>query len=147
METLPSVPAGLTLPLTVNNETNHNGVITVITSFALFVVLGSLGIRIYSAYSRRVRQLDDLTFAATVVYLSVSTDLDPFEELVYWCYIDLDLCLGTDICRLCSDSLWLGEDKITDRRWGPTAAGEGMCPSPNITRLGNYVCSFFLGWI
>lgn len=83
METLPSVPAGLTLPLTVNNETNHNGVITVITSFALFVVLGSLGIRIYSAYSRRVRQLDDLTFAATVVYLSVSTDLDPFEELVY----------------------------------------------------------------
>ncbi|CAG8404812.1 unnamed protein product [Penicillium salamii] len=61
------VPSGLTPPLTVNNDTNHNGVITIITSFALFIVLGSLGIRVYSAYSRRVQQLDDLTFAATVI--------------------------------------------------------------------------------
>lgn len=62
-----SVPSGLTPPLTVNNGTNHNGVITIIASFALFMVIGSLGIRVYSAYSRRVKQLDDLTFATTVV--------------------------------------------------------------------------------
>ncbi|CAG8134183.1 unnamed protein product [Penicillium salamii] len=67
------VPSGLTPPLTVNNETNHNGVITIITSFALFIVLGSLGIRVYSAYSRRVQQLDDLSFAATVA--SYSADI------------------------------------------------------------------------
>ncbi|CAG8291532.1 unnamed protein product [Penicillium salamii] len=51
------VPSGLTPPLTVNNENNHNGVITII--------------RVYSAYSRRVQQLDDLTFAATVASYSV----------------------------------------------------------------------------
>ena len=73
MASLP-VPSGLTPPLTTNTETNHNGVITIITSFALSVVLGSLGIRMYSAYSRRVHQLDDLTFAATVVCLCVLTD-------------------------------------------------------------------------
>ncbi|KAJ5344702.1 hypothetical protein N7452_002706 [Penicillium brevicompactum] len=72
MASLP-VPSGLTPPLTSNNETNHNGVITIITSFALSMVLGSLGIRVYSAYSRRVHQLDDLTFAATVVCVGFLT--------------------------------------------------------------------------
>ncbi|KAJ5153648.1 uncharacterized protein N7500_009087 [Penicillium coprophilum] len=67
MATPPPVPFGLTPPLTVNNELNHNGVITVIASFSLFLVLSSLGIRVYSAYSRKSRQLDDLTFAVTVV--------------------------------------------------------------------------------
>jgi hypothetical protein len=80
METLFSGSSGLTPPLTVNNATNHNGVITVITSFALFVVLGSLGIRVYSAYSRRVRQLDDLTFAVTVVCLSIWADVGPLRR-------------------------------------------------------------------
>ncbi|CAG8919576.1 unnamed protein product [Penicillium salamii] len=70
------VPSGLTPPLTANNETNHNGVITIIASFALFIVLGSLGIRVYSAYSRRVQQLDDLSFAATVVCLGASYSAD-----------------------------------------------------------------------
>lgn len=67
MASLPQVPSGLTPPLTVDNDTSHNGIIAIIAAFALFLVLGSLGIRIYSAYNRRVRQLDDLTFAATVV--------------------------------------------------------------------------------
>ncbi|CAG8902648.1 unnamed protein product [Penicillium egyptiacum] len=66
MATPSPVPSSLSPPLTVDIEINHNGVITVIASFSLFLVLGSLGIRVYSAYSRRVRQLDDLTFAATV---------------------------------------------------------------------------------
>lgn len=68
-----SVPSGLEPPLTVNNGTNHNGVITIIASFALFMVIASLGIRVYSAYSRRVKQLDDLTFATTVVSVFVLT--------------------------------------------------------------------------
>ncbi|KAJ5844785.1 hypothetical protein N7534_008454 [Penicillium rubens] len=67
MATPSPVPSGLSPPLTVDTEINHNGVITVIASFSLFLVLGSLGIRVYSAYNRRVRQLDDLTFAATVI--------------------------------------------------------------------------------
>ncbi|CAG8046395.1 unnamed protein product [Penicillium nalgiovense] len=66
MATPSPVPSSLSPPLTVDTEINHNGVITIIASFSLFLVLGSLGIRVYSAYSRRVRQLDDLTFAATV---------------------------------------------------------------------------------
>ena len=80
MATPSPVPSGLSPPLTVDIEINHNGVITVIASFSLFLVLGSLGIRVYSAYNRRVRQLDDLTFAATVVCLSVSTNADPFRR-------------------------------------------------------------------
>ncbi|KAJ5781302.1 hypothetical protein N7457_006462 [Penicillium paradoxum] len=67
MATLSPVPSGLIPPLTVDNDLNHNGVITVIASFALFLVVGSLGIRVYSAYNRRVYQLDDATFAATVI--------------------------------------------------------------------------------
>ncbi|KAF4772184.1 hypothetical protein HAV15_004967 [Penicillium sp. str.  len=67
MSTPSPVPPGMSPPLTVDTETNHNGLITVIASFSLFLVLGSLGIRVHSAYSRRVRQLDDLTFAATVI--------------------------------------------------------------------------------
>ncbi|KAJ5425015.1 hypothetical protein N7465_000085 [Penicillium sp. CMV-2018d] len=67
MATPSPVPPGMTPPLTVDNKINHNGVITVIASFSLFLILGSLGIRVYSAYSRRVRQLDDLIFAAPVV--------------------------------------------------------------------------------
>ncbi|CAI7668942.1 unnamed protein product [Penicillium discolor] len=67
MATPSPVPPGMSPPLTVDTETNHNGVITVIASFSLFLVLGSLGIRVHSAYSRKVRQLDDLTFAATVI--------------------------------------------------------------------------------
>ncbi|KAJ5817381.1 hypothetical protein N7447_009614 [Penicillium robsamsonii] len=67
MPTPSLVPSGLTPPPTVNTELNHNGVITVITSFSLFLVLGSLGIRVYSAHSRKSRQLDDFTFAATVI--------------------------------------------------------------------------------
>ncbi|OQE36965.1 hypothetical protein PENCOP_c011G00675 [Penicillium coprophilum] len=67
MATPPPVPVGLTPPLTANNELNHNGVITVMTSFSLFLVLSSLGIRVYSAHSRKSRQLDDLTFAVTVI--------------------------------------------------------------------------------
>lgn len=82
MAAVSPVPSGLTPPLTVNNETNHNGFITVIASFALFLVLGSIGIRVYSAYSRRIQQLDDLTFAATVVCVSASTDMDPFRSLL-----------------------------------------------------------------
>lgn len=76
MATASPVPPGMTPPLTVDTETNHNGVITVIASFSLFLVLGSVGIRVHSAYSRRARQSDDLTFAATVVCLSVSTNAD-----------------------------------------------------------------------
>ncbi|KAJ5818993.1 hypothetical protein N7474_004584 [Penicillium riverlandense] len=63
-----SLPLVLSPPLTVDNDVNHNGVIMVITSFALFLVLGSLGIRVYSAYSRRARQMDDWAFAFTVVF-------------------------------------------------------------------------------
>ncbi|EKV06536.1 hypothetical protein PDIG_77330 [Penicillium digitatum PHI26] len=61
------VPSGMTPPLTVDTDINHNGLITVMASFSLFLVLGSLGIRVHSAYSRRARQWDDLTFLVTVI--------------------------------------------------------------------------------
>lgn len=63
----PSTPPGLTPPLTENNDENHSGLIAIIMSFAMFLVLGSLGIRIYSAYARRARGIDDRFFAFIVV--------------------------------------------------------------------------------
>ncbi|KAJ5189995.1 hypothetical protein N7491_007964, partial [Penicillium cf. griseofulvum] len=69
IKTPSSAQSGLTPPLTVNTELNHNGVITFIASVSLFLILGSLVIRVYSARSRKSRQLDDLTFAATILAL------------------------------------------------------------------------------
>lgn len=65
----PSAAPGTRLPLAAENSIDHAGLITIITSFTVFLVLGSLGIRIYSAYIRRTRQMDDWTFAGTAVCL------------------------------------------------------------------------------
>ncbi|KAJ5630327.1 uncharacterized protein N7484_010427 [Penicillium longicatenatum] len=62
-----STPPGMTPPLTVDNDENHSGLITIILSFAMFLVLGSLGIRVYSAYARHARGMDDFFFALIVV--------------------------------------------------------------------------------
>ncbi|KAJ5732415.1 hypothetical protein N7493_003896 [Penicillium malachiteum] len=62
-----STPPGMIPPLTVDNETNHSGLLAIITSFTIFLVLGSLGIRVYSAYSRHVRGKDDLFFGFIVI--------------------------------------------------------------------------------
>ncbi|KAJ5592034.1 uncharacterized protein N7459_002403 [Penicillium hispanicum] len=70
----PTMPAGFTPPLTVDNSINHNGLIAVLTAFSMFLVLGSLGIRVYSAYNRRARQLDDdWCFGLTVVFALAQT--------------------------------------------------------------------------
>ncbi|KAJ6014360.1 hypothetical protein N7540_008951 [Penicillium herquei] len=62
-----STPPGMIPPLTVDNDTNHSGLLAIITSFTTFLILGSLGIRAYSAYSRHVRGKDDLFFGFIVI--------------------------------------------------------------------------------
>ncbi|KAJ5801970.1 uncharacterized protein N7503_004420 [Penicillium pulvis] len=63
----PSTPPGMTPPLTVDDYENHSGLITIILSFAMFLVLGSCGIRVYSAYARHAGGMDDIFFAFIVV--------------------------------------------------------------------------------
>lgn len=84
----PSTPPGMQPPLTVESDVDHSGLITIITAFAMFLTLGSLVIRVYSAYIRRTIQVDDWTFGATAVCSqSIGHQMD----------------LGTDYGRL---SLW-----------------------------------------
>ncbi|KAJ5937610.1 hypothetical protein N7454_003952 [Penicillium verhagenii] len=64
---IPPTPPGMIPPLTVDNDENHSGLITIIVSFAMFLVLGSLGIRVYSAYTRRARGSDDIFFTFIVI--------------------------------------------------------------------------------
>lgn len=61
-----TLPPGFSPPLAVDNSVDHSGSIVLLTAFSLFLVLGSLGIRVYSAYNRRAHQrVDDWCFGLT----------------------------------------------------------------------------------
>ncbi|PYH43460.1 uncharacterized protein BP01DRAFT_323083 [Aspergillus saccharolyticus JOP 1030-1] len=56
---LSSLPPGVSPPLTEDNEHNHNGLLVIITSLGLFLVLASLGIRIFASSKRSILLRDD----------------------------------------------------------------------------------------
>ncbi|PWY69799.1 hypothetical protein BO70DRAFT_390059 [Aspergillus heteromorphus CBS 117.55] len=47
-----SLPPGVSSPLTEDNDYNHNGLIVIITSLSLFLILASLGIRLFASSKR-----------------------------------------------------------------------------------------------
>ncbi|KAF3390613.1 hypothetical protein F1880_009397 [Penicillium rolfsii] len=61
------LPAGVSPPLTTDDENNHSALVVIMTSFALVLVLSSLAARIYSATQRHIFQRDDLLFGILVV--------------------------------------------------------------------------------
>lgn len=67
MTTVFPLPTGFSPALAIDDSVNHSGMIVVNIAFAMFLILGSAGIRGYSAYSRKVLQTDDWTFVGTVV--------------------------------------------------------------------------------
>ncbi|OOF93883.1 hypothetical protein ASPCADRAFT_7374 [Aspergillus carbonarius ITEM 5010] len=62
-----SLPPGVSPPLTEDNDHNHNGLIVIITSLALFLVLASLGIRLFASSKRGLILKDDYVLLAVVI--------------------------------------------------------------------------------
>ncbi|CAK41586.1 uncharacterized protein BO96DRAFT_329999 [Aspergillus niger CBS 101883] len=77
-----SLPPGVSPPLTEDNDHNHNGLIVIVTSLALFLVLASLVIRIFASSKRGLMLQDDhVLFAAAVHYgWGKSRELIPFSD-------------------------------------------------------------------
>lgn len=108
-----TLPTGFTPALTADDAVDHTGLITVITAFAMFLVLGSLGIRVYSAYSRRILQTDDWAFAGTVVWFGIlSRQKWIFDQIAV--LINSDSCSGSRICGVWLGPLRLGENGVHD---------------------------------
>ncbi|KAJ5183951.1 hypothetical protein N7492_001567 [Penicillium capsulatum] len=79
----PSAP-GMRPPLAAETNLDHAGSIIIITSFTMFLVLGSLGIRVYSAHIRQTRQQDDWTFAGTTILALAQTSLQFVSVHLGW---------------------------------------------------------------
>lgn len=96
MATVFSLRTGFSPALAVDDDVSHTGIIVVNIAFAMFLILGSAGIRGYSAYSRRVLQVDDWTFVGTVGWLDASgqSEMDWADELMR---IPPDSCTGSGI--------------------------------------------------
>lgn len=62
-----SWPAGISAPLTVDNEYNHSGLIVVLTAFTLVLFIVAIAARINSSSQKASFQPDDYAFAALVV--------------------------------------------------------------------------------
>ncbi|KAJ5792076.1 uncharacterized protein N7503_008054 [Penicillium pulvis] len=69
-----SWPAGITAPLTVDNEYNHSGLIVVLTAFTLVLFIVAIAARINSSSQKASFQPDDFAFAAlvTAAFIQVS---------------------------------------------------------------------------
>ncbi|PYH31906.1 uncharacterized protein BO87DRAFT_363732 [Aspergillus neoniger CBS 115656] len=62
-----SLPPGVSPPLTEDNDHNHNGLVVIVTSLALFLVLASLVIRLFASSKRGLMLQDDhVLFAAAI---------------------------------------------------------------------------------
>ncbi|RAL03183.1 uncharacterized protein BO80DRAFT_423152 [Aspergillus ibericus CBS 121593] len=62
-----SLPPGVSPPLTEDNDHNHNGLIVIITSLSLFLILASLGIRLFASSKRGLLLKDDYVLFAVVI--------------------------------------------------------------------------------
>lgn len=65
-----SWPAGISAPLTEDNEYNHSGLIVVLTAFTLVLFLVAIAARINSSSQKASFKPDDYAFAALVVRYS-----------------------------------------------------------------------------
>ncbi|RAK78895.1 uncharacterized protein BO72DRAFT_467338 [Aspergillus fijiensis CBS 313.89] len=70
-----SLPPGVSSPLTEENEHNHNGLIVIITSLGLFLVLASLGIRMFASSKRSILLRDDYVLFVVVACACVQVSL------------------------------------------------------------------------
>ncbi|KAF7591833.1 hypothetical protein BBP40_001030 [Aspergillus hancockii] len=61
------LPSGVSWPLAEDNEHNHGGRAIIVASVCLFLVLVSLGMRLYAASTRKSILRDDCLFALTVM--------------------------------------------------------------------------------
>lgn len=65
--TYTSLPPGVSPPLAEDNEFNHTGLVLIFASVCLFLVLSSLGMRIYATSKRSMILSDDYLLTVAVV--------------------------------------------------------------------------------
>ena len=65
--TYTSLPPGVSPPLAEDNENNHAGLVIIFASVCLFLILSSLGMRIYATSKRSVILSDDYLLSVAVV--------------------------------------------------------------------------------
>ncbi|KAJ6010407.1 hypothetical protein N7451_001819 [Penicillium sp. IBT 35674x] len=70
-----SWPAGITAPLTVDNDYNHSGLIVVLTAFTLVLFIVAIAARINSSTQKASFQPDDFAFAALVIAAVIQVSL------------------------------------------------------------------------
>ncbi|PWY85952.1 hypothetical protein BO70DRAFT_423068 [Aspergillus heteromorphus CBS 117.55] len=82
--TYTSLPTGVSPPLAEVNAHNHTGLVIIFASICLFLILSSLGMRIYAVSQRSMVMNDDyvLTLAVAVAVAQISVVL--FEAHVGW---------------------------------------------------------------
>ncbi|RAK96489.1 uncharacterized protein BO80DRAFT_224707 [Aspergillus ibericus CBS 121593] len=75
--TYSTLPPGVSPPLAEDNEYNHTGLVIIFASVCLFLILSSLGMRIYATSKRSVLLSDDylLTVAVAVAVAQISVVL------------------------------------------------------------------------
>lgn len=103
-----SLPPGVSPPLTEDNDHNHNGLVVIVTSLALFLVLASLVIRLFASSKRGLMLQDDhVLFAAAVCQLPLAEPLHTLINLSG----PPDMRLHSSITCASPGSPWVGQVK------------------------------------
>ncbi|PWY81735.1 hypothetical protein BO94DRAFT_520536 [Aspergillus sclerotioniger CBS 115572] len=82
--TYTSLPAGVSPPLAEDNERNHAGLVIIFASVCLFLILSSLGMRIYSTSKRSAILSDDYLLTVAVVRSIPQTSVVLYQAHLGW---------------------------------------------------------------
>ncbi|PYH97341.1 hypothetical protein BO71DRAFT_140371 [Aspergillus ellipticus CBS 707.79] len=90
-----SLSPGVSPPLTEDNDHNHNGLIVIITSLALFLILASLGIRLFASSKRGLITNDDYVLFIVVICACTQVSL-VFVQVHFGWGKSMELILAVD---------------------------------------------------
>src|SRR4051812_11730477 len=79
------LPEGISKPLAGINAQDQSGLIAILTAFALGLVLLSIGTRIYARHEFRLYRIDDFTFFAATVRITLPYNLDAVLNSAGFC--------------------------------------------------------------
>ncbi|OOF91938.1 hypothetical protein ASPCADRAFT_133990 [Aspergillus carbonarius ITEM 5010] len=82
--TYTSLPPGVSPPLAEDNENNHAGLVIIFASVCLFLILSSLGMRIYATSKRSVILSDDYLLSVAVGVAVTQTSVVLYQAHLGW---------------------------------------------------------------
>ncbi|PYI09475.1 hypothetical protein BO78DRAFT_404995 [Aspergillus sclerotiicarbonarius CBS 121057] len=82
--TYTSLPSGVSPPLAEDNEHNHAGLVIIFASVCLFLILSSLGMRIYATSKRPVILSDDYLLTVAVAVAVAQTSVVLYQAHLGW---------------------------------------------------------------